>query len=413
MIIETEETCKKLKELTIDSTVNNSFNSSTMTHIEEIFPKALNEIESSIDKLKKCYFSFYKKKHRQEPNVNYLNSELFSENPAPNKMDIDTLKKLYFNNFHRETNDITELYNFYKEYTNLNESKAKTFRNSCNPKMVQTLNASKYSNSAAKKTQDFEDISKKSFEIPKETESSLSHHLQKLCKTNESEKIKQKLSLSLINKQLFNQKLNFISIPPTTNNSRAINPHLFLKPKPRNSKSMEKMPKKREILQNVSINNDHMSNCSLEKGRNLRDVERRKIEIEKLISPTQKKSNIFASLPFETQQKIFTTQTKIPDIEKIRNISKMFKNYRHIKSEIPVKIQEKKENLIRCGENKFLNFMENFFEKSEIEQKNIKVEKLLGKNEIDEKSFLEGLKQVSDYNNFQGSMSNDPSFNIQ
>ena len=57
--------------------------------------------------------------------------------------------------------------------------------------------------------------------------------------------------------------------------------------------------------------------------------------------------------------------------------------------------------------------MENFFEKSEIEQKNIKVEKLLGKNEIDEKSFLEGLKQVSDYNNFQGSMSNDPSFNIQ
>ena len=156
-----------------------------------------------------------------------------------------------------------------------------------------------------------------------------------------------------------------------------------------------------------------MSNCSLEKGRNLRDVERRKIEIEKLISPTQKKSNIFASLPFETQQKIFNTKAKIPDIEKIRNISKMFKNYRHIKSEIPVKIQEKKENLIKFGENKFLNFMENFFEKSEIEQKNIKVEKLLGKNEIDEKSFLEGLKQVSDYNNFQGSMSNDPSFNIQ
>jgi len=39
----------------------------------------------------------------------------------------------------------------------------------------------------------------------------------------------------------------------------------------------------------------------------------------------------------------------------------------------------------------------------------------MGKTEeIDERSFLEGLKQVSDYNNFQRKdMSNEPSFNIQ
>lgn len=377
----------------------------------------MTEIESSIDKLKKCYFSFYKRKHHAEQSAICLNSELFSENPNPSKMDIDTLKKLYFSNFHKETNDIVELYNFYRESTNLNESKAKTFRNTNNQKNAQNQNTSKYSNSAVKKHQECDETSKKHFDNSKESESSLTQQLKKICKTQNciEKNIKQKLSLSVLNKSLFNQKLNFINFPPTANHSKLLKPQLFLKNKARNTKSMEKMPNKREILHNISIGTENVASCSLEKVRNLKDLERRKNEIEKLISPTQKKSNIFSTLPIETQQRIFLNQAKIPGVEKIHHISKMFKNYRNVKSEVPVKIQVKKENFLRLGENKFMNFMESFFEKSEMEQKPRKIEKLMGKTEeIDERSFLEGLKQVSDYNNFQRKdMSNEPSFNIQ
>ena len=397
LLLESEETCKKLVEHN-DSTVNNSYISNNTTYIEELFPKALCEIESSINQLKKCYFSFYKKKKKSEQNTNSLTSEMFSEAQNPIKMDIDTLKKLYFNNFNRETNDINELYSFYKEF--IIDSKAKTFRNP-NHHKGSSANFYKTSNSAMKKNKEFQEICRNSKE-------NFSQELRKICKSNPNEKSqKNKLSLSVLNKNLFNQKLNFINLK--SNASKPPKPELFFNTKFRNSKSVEKMNNKREILNNISIGMENIANISCEKGRNSKKIDSR---IEKIVSPNNQKSNIFANLPKE-QQKILMTHTKVIDIEKIRNISKIFKNYRCFKSEIPEKIIQKKENF-KGNENKFMNFIENFFEKSVLEQKNVKVEKLLGRNEeIDEKSFFEGVRHVTDYNNFQGKdISNEPSFDM-
>ena len=364
-----------------DSTVNNnsSYVSNNSTYIEEIFPKALCEMESSIDKLKKCYFSFYKKKMKSEQNANSLiNCENYQM-----KMDINTLKKLYFDNYHKDSNDIIELYSFYKEH--LTEFKAKTFRNTSHQKNVFPNENLKFSSSAMKKTPEFNDICKKSLETPKE--SNLSQHLRKIYKSTVNEKSqKNKLSLSILNKDIFNQKLNFINVLPMKNSGgKSINTELFFKSKARNSKSVEKM-----------------SSISIEKWKNNRN----NLKLEEFVSPNNKKSNIFSSLPKSTQQKIFSHHAQMTSLsmEKIREISKIFKNYRSYKSELPSKIEKREKS--RIYDDKFMSFMESFFEKSEIEAK------LLKNEEIDEKSFLEGLQKAVDYNTFKD-ISNDPSFNIQ
>lgn len=322
-------------------------------------------------------------------------------------MDIDTLKLKYFNYFHKESNDITELYNFYKEFTN--EYKSKTFRKPHNQNSDTT--SSKNSSSAMKKQKEFNEIDKKSSLVSNEFEKNLAQHLKKICRTNTHELLqKNKLSISILNKDLFNQKLNFINIMPTTNHGKPPKCDNYFKNKIRNSKSMEKMLNKKEIISNVSLN----SNCSLEKRKDTAHHEKHQTEIDKIICLNNKSNNIFSTLPIEKQQKILMNNSKITDIDKIRNITKIFKNYRCTKSEIPngkIKMQEKID-LSKVNENKFINFIDSFFEKSGIESKSIKGEKFLGKTEeIDEKSFMEGLKQAANNNNFNGKdISNDPSF---
>lgn len=387
--------------------------------IEELFPKALNEIESSINKLKKCYFSFYKRKNKQERHQNSLSSEI--NHPHPKKqlehMDIETLQKLYQQFYHKKTNDILELYNFYKEYTS--ENKPKTFRNPQN-QAFSSQNYGRLTNSAIKKKcvfNELQDISSKEKES-KEKESEreaniLSKHLKKICQNNEYNQ-KNKLFISAPNQNLPCQKLNFANMAPTTKNSKPPRPESFRGNSYRNAKSTEKIAKKDKINNN-SFGFMENSNTSLEK-KNILAEKKPQNEILKIISPNNRKNNnIFSGLSMETQQKIILNQVKITDIEKIRNISKIFKNYRSIKSEIPAKIIAEQKRL--CNkENKCLNFIESFLEKSDFDAKTMKNTELMNKNEeeIDERSFFEGLKQAASYNDFQGKdLSNAPSFLIQ
>lgn len=385
--------------------------------IEELFPKALNEIESSINKLKKCYFSFYKRKNKQERHQNSLSSEI--NHPQQKKqlehMDIETLQNLYQQIYHKQTNDIIELYNFYKEYTS--ENKPKTFRNPQN-QGFSSQNYGRLTNSAIKKKgvfNELQEISSKEKESEREA-NILSRHLKKICQNKEYSQ-KNKLFISAPNKNLPCQKLNFANMAPTTKNSKPPRPESFRGNNYRNAKSTEKIAKKDKINNNNSFGFIENANNSLEKKKMLAE-KKPQMEILKIISPNNRKNNnIFSGLSLETQQKILLNQVKITDIEKIRNISKIFKNYRSIKSEIPAKIiAEQKKLYEKDKENKYMNLMESFLEKSDFDAKPIKNTELVNKNEeeIDERSFFEGLKQAASYNDFQGKdISNAPSFLIQ
>lgn len=341
--------------------------------MEEVLPKALTEIERSINKLRKCYFSLYRRKG--------VRSE------ASGKMDVDVVKKAYFECFHRESNDITELYNFYRQQRLIaNESsiKAKTFRNS--EKGVKLCPGSDAKRGGG-------------------NESLLSQQLRKICKGNGNNPRNEKtLSLSGLNKSLFNQKLNFINLnlAPTTaksfmGNCRAV-PQV-------NARSLEKIQRKAGNS-NVANNAPNGENCSLETVGKINDVERRKVEIERIISPSSKKSSIFSSLPAQTQQRLLRNNSsrKAADFDKIREIAKLMKaNKKPTKSV---------GTAGRGNTSQLLSFMESFFDKSELipEQRPAN----LRNEEIDEKSFLEGLKHAADYKNFLGKdVSNDPSFSLQ
>lgn len=331
-------------------------------------------------------------------------------------MDIDTLKTMYFNYHHKKTNDIIELYNFYKEYTQ--ESKPMTFRSSFNQNACSSQNLGRLSNSAMKKHKESPKI-QKNCSKDQETKN-LSKQLKKIYNKENENPQKNKVFLSIQNKNLFNQKLNFIDMVPTTKNSKPPRPNSVKNSTNRNSKSTEKIIKKEKISNNSFGGGiDSVSNASLEKNKNFESCpqdQKQLIDVERMISPNnRKKENIFACLPLDTQQQILNNQTRMADIEKIRNISKVFKNYRAIKSEIPVKIMEQKKKLNE-NDSRFLNLVESFLEKSCLENRPLKNERLINRNEeeFDEKSFLEGLKQAAAYNNFQGKdishISNDPSF---
>lgn len=137
---------KKKVENCNESDITNVMN---ISNIEEMFPKYLNDIENSISILKKCYLSFCKKKETKKTSTSLQNfTQFLNDNATQNhiylqdlsklltksqcgvnnkeekmnmKFDVDTLKKLYFENFGKETNDIQELYDFYK--TNFTKEK--------------------------------------------------------------------------------------------------------------------------------------------------------------------------------------------------------------------------------------------------------------------------------------------------
>lgn len=169
---------KKKTENCNESEITNAMN---ISNIEEMFPKYLNDIENSISILKKCYISFCKKKESAKKNSTSLQNftQFLSENATNNhiylqdfsklltksqggvntkedkinlKFDVDTLKKLYFENFGRETNDIQELYDFYK--TNFTKE-----RNSFSGKMENNVNNLKsYREGSNKKMKKLENV---------------------------------------------------------------------------------------------------------------------------------------------------------------------------------------------------------------------------------------------------------------